>query len=347
VEIFERSAVVGGHSRCETLNGVVYEPNGPHIFHTNDGAVVELVRRFGMGRPFQYRVRTAVHLDHDEQPTLLSWPLQLDELGALPMWPAIAEELDRRPPTPSNDNFEAHVTDLIGPTLYELFIRHYTLKQWGRDPRTLSSSFAPKRVELRTDGDRRMFRDGYQFFEAAGCNSVIERLAAGAVVHAGTAVTMSDLVDRMPRCDAWVITAPLDGFLGREDELAWRGIRSQSTFHPLDDPHGTITGNYVINYPDARYPYTRTVETKHATGQAVLGSVVSQEFPGAPEKHYPVPTATGDYERRNQELKQEITGLAPSPVFFCGRLANYMYINQDEAIRQGIDGARAILRRQA
>src|SRR5471030_952241 len=36
VEVCERSDVVGGHSRVETLGGVMYEPNGPHLLHTND-----------------------------------------------------------------------------------------------------------------------------------------------------------------------------------------------------------------------------------------------------------------------------------------------------------------------
>ena len=41
----------------------------------------------------------------------------------------------------------------------------------------------------------------------------------------------------------------------------------------------TITENYVINYPDLKTPYTRTVETKHASGQKVNASVVAYEYP--------------------------------------------------------------------
>ena len=39
----------------------------------------------------------------------------------------------------------------------------------------------------------------------------------------------------------------------------------------------TITEN-VINYPDLKTPYTRTVETKHASGQKVNASVVAYEM---------------------------------------------------------------------
>ena len=41
VEVFEATEVVGGHSRAERLNGVLYEPNGPHVFHTSHPRVAE------------------------------------------------------------------------------------------------------------------------------------------------------------------------------------------------------------------------------------------------------------------------------------------------------------------
>ena len=36
VEVFDSADVVGGHSRAEVFDGVVYEPHGPHIFHTDN-----------------------------------------------------------------------------------------------------------------------------------------------------------------------------------------------------------------------------------------------------------------------------------------------------------------------
>src|SRR4051812_31944787 len=62
VLVVEQAPVVGGHSRTEVLNGVVYEPNGAHIFHTSNPRVAELVQRFGYTRPYEHRVRTAVFL---------------------------------------------------------------------------------------------------------------------------------------------------------------------------------------------------------------------------------------------------------------------------------------------
>ena len=66
-EVFERSAVVAGHSRAEFLDGVLYEPNGPHIFHTSNATVHDFVVRFGMRRVFEHRIKTAVDVDPDRE----------------------------------------------------------------------------------------------------------------------------------------------------------------------------------------------------------------------------------------------------------------------------------------
>ena len=46
----------------------------------------------------------------------------------------------------------------------------------------------------------------------------------------------------------------------------------------------------------------------------------------------------------NNYYKKQIEENLNLPVYFCGRLANYQYINQDEAILQGFNTARVILK---
>ena len=175
VHVFEQSPVVGGHARCEVLNGVVYEPNGAHIFHTSNEVVARYVERFGMTRRYEHRVKTEVFLrDDDDEAVLLSWPPQVAELRELPDWPRIERELAELPEHPAGDDFETWVVSLMGRHLYELFIEGYTRKQWGCEPSELSSRFAPKRVDLRDDGYTRLFRDAWELFPEAGVNSVIE-----------------------------------------------------------------------------------------------------------------------------------------------------------------------------
>ena len=341
VHVVEAEPVVGGHSRCEELNGVVYEPHGAHIFHTSMPHVAAFVQRFGMGRPYEHRVKAQVYLrEDDDEPVLLSWPPQVDELRNLPDWPIIERELAALPPTPTGDDFESWVVSLLGPTLYGLFIDGYTRKQWGCAPSELSSRFAPKRVDLRSDGYTRLFRDTWEFFEARGVNSVIERVLEPVPVTSGTRLGVDDVFDFVPSPRAVVITAPLDTFLGRPGALGWRGIRMESSYIPTDRLDGTVTPAYVVNHPSLRVPYTRTVETKHASGQQIDGTVVSLEHPGAPARHYPIPTVDGRYEQLNVELQREIVErLEGTPVRFCGRLATYTYIDQDQAIDRAMQCA--------
>jgi UDP-galactopyranose mutase len=341
VHVVERERNVGGHARAEVLNGVVYEPNGAHIFHTSDAEVAAYVQRFGMVRPFEHRVLTAVHLHpDDEEPRLLSWPPQVDELRGLPDWPVIERELADLPAEPAGDDFETWTVSLMGRHLYELFIEGYTRKQWGCEPSELSSRFAPKRVDLRTDGYTRLFRDTWELFPSEGVNGIIEEILAPVPTTCGADLTIDQVHDVVGRPSALVVTAPLDDFVGTPGTLEWRGIHMRSTYVPTEDPAGTVTGAYVVNQPSPRVPYTRTVETKHATGQRIHGTVVSEEHPGAPARHYPVPTIDGRNERANALLQEAVLEQADGvPTSFCGRLSTYTYIDQDQAIRRALDCA--------
>jgi len=342
VEVFEELDRIGGHSRCEVHQGVVYEPNGPHVFHTSDAEVVGFVRRFGMARSYQFCVLTEVFVS--DQRWLLSWPPQFDELARLPNWPLIKRELEARPDQTDTSSFESHVISLMGETLYRLMVLDYTRKHWARDPGELSWRLAPKRVEMRTDGNRRLFRDRWEFFPSDGVNSVIENILDGIPVHLRSGITVADCESLARNFDSMIVTAPLDLFADGDSRLEWRGVTLEPKFYATDTPGGTYTESYVINRPSPDVPYTRTVETKHASGQQILGTVVSEEYSCSDARHYPVMTVDARYELINEELQGSIRERSPIPVHFCGRLANYSYINQDEAIRQGMNTAAAVMR---
>ena len=342
--IFERDQIIGGHSRSERINGVLYERNGPHIFHTSNPEVAEFVQAHGMRGSYEHHVLTEIFQDDDDdEPVILAWPPQVEELKELRIWPQIERELAELPPQPVRDNLEVYCLSIMGPTLYRLFIRDYSRKQWGRDPSDMSSIFGPKRLGLRTDGRRRYFNERWEFLPPAGAQEVIENIIRPVPLTLGANLALADLPDLAREFQAVVITAALDDFVGRPDELEWRGIRTVSRYIPLDDEKATITPGYQVNRPSLRRAYTRTIEAKHAGGQSAPGTVVTEEYSGTSARHYPVPTTDGRNERRNRELQEEIRQASPIPVFYCGRLANYVYINQDEAIAQSMACATEVL----
>ncbi len=334
VKIVEKENYIGGHSSSFYYKDVIWEPFGAHIFHTSNEKVARFVLDHGLNRKYQHKVLTKLTLNGEEH--LLSWPPQIDELKKLSNWSTVKKEIDKLDTKPVGDNFEDFVISMMGPTLYEMFIKGYSIKQWGDNLKELSNNFAPKRIELRSDGYRRLFRDKYEFFHPEGASPIIKNILKNIEIEQEKEVNINNIEDEFRSFDHLILTCPLDGFLN-ENILKWRGINLEPTYFPNLNPDEKITESYVINYPDLNTPYTRTIETKHASGQKVEASVVAYEFPGTDDKHYPYPTVENIYENENENLKKQISKIFSGNVSFCGRLANYQYINQDHAIWQAFN----------
>ena len=326
----EAQPQVGGQLRAAFINGVPYEPHGPHIFHTSSREAWELVSGHCDLNSYQHRVITVAGPDGYH----LTWPLQRGELEALPEWPRIRAELDALPARPGRGSFEAYATGIMGRTLYEWCCYGYTVKQWGCEPRLLSASFAPKRLDLRSDGDRRMFRDPYQGWCEGGWHTLTENLLQGIDLELGCKVTLASL----PLADAYVITAPLDEFL-EAAPLPWRGVRTEFTYRDCD---GDRLPAPVVNYPGLDVPYTRMVETRQMSQVAPpRGAVTGREYPGVPARHYPVDDVAGENRARHRELVKQVRKEVPNAVL-AGRLATYAYIDMDQAVMQGLNAAAKI-----
>jgi len=86
-----------------------------------------------------------------------------------------------------------------------------------------------------------------------------------------------------------------------------------------------------VNYPEASILFTRITEPKKATGQENLKTTIIKEYPAAHgEPYYPVFTPrTKQILTRYQELADEVESKG---VYFLGRLAQYKYLNMDQAI---------------
>ena len=335
VEVHEATRIAGGAVRTEEIGGVLYEPNGTHISHTDNDRVIEILSKYSKWVPYFHIVKTVVN------GRVLSWPPQVDELKTLPEWPTISSELEALPDTPDKTNFETYAVSIMGETLYRMFIYPYTYKQWGTEPVNLSSSFAPKRIDLRNDGYLGLFRDKWQGWPEGGWT----QLAMNMLKDAADEVYLNtkDTVDTVAwgAWDAVIVTAPLDEFLVT-DPLPWRGVRLEHRY--ISDTEGYALEAGVVNTPGLDVQHTRIIETKQMSGQKEMtGTVMSYEYPGAPAKHYPVADANSENKTRANDLKKELVETFPHAVT-AGRLANYVYIDTDQAILQGIVAAEKVLK---
>src|ERR1700759_4609424 len=88
--ILERLEVPGGLIRSEYMNGVLYEPHGSHIFHTEDEEVWALANEM---TPFNdYRHRVDIVADGQ----VLNWPILLSDIDRQSRGDEIRAQLDER-----------------------------------------------------------------------------------------------------------------------------------------------------------------------------------------------------------------------------------------------------------
>ena len=96
-----------------------------------------------------------------------------------------------------------------------------------------------------------------------------------------------------------------------------------------------------INYPND-YKFTRKVEYKHVTQQKINYTTISKEYPKSKgDPYYPRSTEKDKKILKFYEVAKKY--FEKKGFYFAGRLAEYKYINTDQAIEIGISVANRIL----
>jgi UDP-galactopyranose mutase len=334
----------GGLIRSEHMNGVLYEPHGSHIFHTEDEQVWRLANDITPFRDYRHRV------DIVADGKVLNWPILVSDIDRQSDAEAIHAQLAERRHVDAAAradaaNFEEWCLELMGPILYERFVRPYTEKQWGRPARELSAQWAPRRVSVRWDDDPYLFPDRFQGWPGGpnGYTDLIDGLLDDPLIELRTGEDAT--LDRLDHLagetgQAVVLTCPLDVLCGeRLGRLGWRGILVRSVHLPHVE---YAQGAMVVNYPGEEFPFIRIHETKHASGQRCEGTVLGFEFTGAPARYYPIELPENRcLNDRYQDYVR--AALGPGRTFFAGRLANYVYVDMDDCMRQALDTADEVL----
>lgn len=82
-------------------------------------------------------------------------------------------------------NLEEQAISLVGKDIYEILIKGYTEKQWGRKATELPA-FIIKRLPVRFTFDNNYFNDKYQGIPVGGYNKLINGLLDGIEVRTNT-----------------------------------------------------------------------------------------------------------------------------------------------------------------
>lgn len=351
VLVLEKRPVVGGNVRCEidSETGIEVHVYGSHIFHTHNEGVWSFVRRFVEFNGYQHKVLAK----HAGKTYFLPLGLALvNQFYGLDLAPGelpgfIAKEAAKGGKVDC-ENFETLAISMIGRPLYDAFIREYTLKQWGCDPRNLSADII-KRLPVRASYDVNYFSDHRQGIPLSGYNSLFDRL----LDHPNIALECGvDWLEwRKANAHGGLATlpvlysGPIDALFGYKfGPLPWRSLRFERERVPVRDFQGTS----VVNYTDADVPFTRIHEFKHyhpedRAAMDAASTIICREFPKTwepgDEPYYPVDTPES---RERLALYQTEAGKNRGLVV-GGRLGEYRYYDMDRSVAAALEAAASFL----
>ena len=340
VTVIDRRAHIGGNcwSERDAETGVEFHKYGSHIFHTANAEVWSYITRFAEFNRYRHTVwavsRGKVYPMPINLATINSYyGKNLSPDQARDFILGEAAEFSGEPA-----NLEEKAISQIGRPLYEAFIKGYTIKQWEKPPRELSSAII-SRLPVRYCYDLGYFSDPYEGIPLHGYANVFTRLLRHEKIELRLNTSYADVLaecgGRFPGCV--VYTGAIDEFFQyRLGHLDWRTLDMKWDRPDCSDYQGTA----VMNYADADVPYTRIHEFKHYhpersdTGKTLICREYSRSATEKDEPYYPVDT------QRNRELYLAYASLAKTEapgVIFGGRLGSYKYLDMDTTIAAALE----------
>ncbi len=328
VLVLEKRNHIGGNCYTENIENIHVHKYGPHIFHTNDQSIWDYINQFAKFNNFTYRPRV------NYKENIYSFPINLFTLYQL--WgvktPNEAkhklEEVKIKNDNPQN--LEEWILSQVGFDIYEKFIKGYTTKQWGRDPKELPASII-KRLPIRLTFDDNYFNDKYQGIPEGGYTQIFEKLLNGIEVKTN--------IDFFENKNYWENIADKVVYTGKIDEL-YEYIYGKLEYRSLKFENETLNGDYqgvaCVNYTDKYVPYTRICEHKHFDFKNQSKTIITKEYPdrytGDNVPYYPIGDEKNNklykqYEELNNQQKKYILG---------GRLAEYKYYDMHQIIASAL-----------
>lgn len=332
VLIIDKRPHIAGMCYSEKIEEVEVHKYGPHLFHTNNKEIWDFVNRFSNFNSFQQRTKV------NYKGRIYSFPINLMTLyqiwGITTPNQAIEKLESVRIKIEKPNNLEEWILSQVGEELYEIFIKGYTEKQWGRPAKELPS-FIIQRLPIRLTYDDRYFSDQFQGIPEDGYTKMFENM----LDHKNIEIELDcDFFSNSFNYKSLVYSGKIDEFFNyKYGRLDYRSLRFET-----DVVNGDFQGNSIINFTDANVPYTRIIEHKHFVYGNQERSVITKEFPDAYDvtkvPFYPIQDEKNKmlYEKYKMESKE-------SNLIFGGRLGTYKYYDMHQIIAQALSKAKESL----
>ncbi|SEB42692.1 UDP-galactopyranose mutase [Tenacibaculum sp. MAR_2009_124] len=325
--VIDKRSHFGGNVYCENLSGINVHKYGAHIFHTNDKEIWNYVNQFA---EFNNYINSPVSLSNGK---LYNLPFNMNtfyQLWGVTTPQEVKEIINKQIKEFGVDkpkNLEEQALSLVGKDVYEVLIKEYTEKQWGRKATELPS-FIIKRLPVRYTYNNNYFNDKYQGIPIGGYNKIIEGLLEGVEVKLGVDF-FENKEDLEKLASKVVFTGKIDEYFDYNlGELEYRSLRFEHMPLEVDN----FQGNAVVNYNNAEFDFTRIIEHKHFEFGTQKNTIITREYPEKWDKrkeaYYPI------NDSKNSKLYGEYKKLAEQKnnVIFGGRLAEYRYYDMHQVI---------------
>lgn len=329
VLVIDKRSHIAGNCYTEEVDGVHVHRFGSHIFNTGKKYVWDYINNFTRFNSYRHTGKVNYY------GKIYSFPINLMTLSQL--WgvttpkEATQKLLEVRKNISNVENMEDWCLSQIGEELYEIFVKNYSTKQWGRSPRDLPASII-KRIPIRLTYNEEYYENApYQGIPIGGYTNLFVNLLDGIKVELGTDFA-SIKNDWRKYAKNLVFCGPIDYFFDHEfGELEYRSLTWETkTFE------GDYQGCSIMNYNDPCTKFTRIVEHKHFDNNNQDKTVVSWEYPASwkdtQEPYYPI------VDKLNKNRLKEYKALAnrQNNILISGRLGKYSYIDMDDCIAMAI-----------
>ena len=232
-------------------------------------------------------------------------------------------------------NLEEQALCLVGKDIFNLLIKDYTEKQWGRPCKELPP-FIIKRLPIRFTYDNNYFNDIYQGIPIGGYTALIKKLLKD--VETRLNIDFIKYYSEYKNVAKKIVyTGKIDEFFNYDSGyLAYRSLKFETEKLETNN----FQGNAVINYMSSKVPYTRIIEHKHFEFGNQAHTIITKEFPQEwnvqNEAYYPI------NDEINEKLATEYKkrALQIPNLIFGGRLAEYKYYDMHQIIAQALKAAK-------
>ena len=306
--IDQRDHIAGNAYDYIDENGIRIHKYGPHLFHTNNKAVIDWMSKFTEWTEYQHKVKA-----------------QLDD-GRYVTLPVNKE-----------------TKEIVGEeNVLDIFFRPYTYKMWGKTLDELNPAII-NRVPIRDDDNELYFpNDEYQQMPKDGYTKMFEKIYD----HENIEVQLETSFDYWMEGDYDYVfnSMPIDQYFGnRHGELPYRSIK----FHNVTLNQTRVLPTGTVNFTHDG-PFTRVTEWKNIANHGTndYKTVLTYEEPcdykdNNMERYYPVQDVEGTNRDTYKKYKDMVDDFKMQ---FIGRCGQYVYIDMHMAVSGALATARKFLK---